>query len=329
MTRLIAFGEALVDMLSSRLGDSTAPETFTPYAGGAPANVAVACARLGVPSLFVGMLGKDRFGDFILGELASHGVDIRHVERTDQAKTALAFVSRDASGERRFDFYRPPSADLLYRPEHLPANLFDAQALLHLCSNTLTEEAITATTFAVADRAAAAGALISVDANLRPNLWPGHRVDIARVTALLDRAQLIKLASEELELLRNGVPEERWLEERRARGAVLVVITDGGKPVTAVTAQGRFQVTPPKVQVVDTTAAGDAFIGGLLSAVVEARLTRDTLAAWAADREQLTRALELACRCGAFTVTRPGSYAALPRRADLAALAAEARPSAG
>src|SRR5690349_1190167 len=122
MTRLIAFGEALVDMLSSRLGASTEKETFTPYAGGAPANVAVACARLGVPSLFVGMLGQDQFGDFILAELASHGVDVRHVERTRAAKTALAFVSRDASGDRRFDFYRPPSADLLYRPEHLPAN---------------------------------------------------------------------------------------------------------------------------------------------------------------------------------------------------------------
>jgi hypothetical protein len=89
MTRLIAFGEALVDMLSSRLGTSSAQETFTPYAGGAPANVAVACARLGVPSLFVGMLGRDRFGDFILAELASHGVDVSHVMRTDEAKTAL------------------------------------------------------------------------------------------------------------------------------------------------------------------------------------------------------------------------------------------------
>jgi len=104
MTRLIAFGEALVDMLSSRLGVSTEKETFTPYAGGAPANVAVACARLGVPSSFVGMVGEDSFGDFILAELASHGVDVRHVERTRAAKTALAFVSRDASGDRHFDF---------------------------------------------------------------------------------------------------------------------------------------------------------------------------------------------------------------------------------
>jgi fructokinase len=318
MTRLIAFGEALVDMLSSRLGSSTAQETFTPYAGGAPANVAVACARLGVPSQFLGMLGRDRFGDFILEELASHGVDVAHVARTHEAKTALAFVSRDASGERRFDFYRPPSADLLYRPEHLPEGLFDADCILHLCSNTLTEQAITATTLAVAERAAEAGALVSVDANLRANLWPEHRVDGARVTALLDRAQLIKLAREELELLRGEQSEEHYLQARLDAGARLVVITDGGEPVTAVTAGTRLSVKPPQVQVVDTTAAGDAFIGGLITALVEAKVTRDTLAGWAADERRLTEAVQFATRCGAFTVTRPGSYAALPRREDLA-----------
>ncbi|MBM7117480.1 carbohydrate kinase family protein [Archangium primigenium] len=322
MTRLIAFGEALVDMLSSRLGTSSAQETFTPYAGGAPANVAVACARLGVPSLFVGMLGRDRFGDFILDELSAHGVDVSHVARTSEAKTALAFVSRDTSGERRFDFYRPPSADLLYRPEHLPEGLFDARSILHLCSNTLTEEAITATTFAVADRAAAAGALVSVDANLRPNLWPEHRVDAARVTALLDRAQLIKLAKEELELLRGDTSEEAYLQARLAAGAALIVITDGGEPVTAVTAHARVKVAPPKVRVVDTTAAGDAFIGGLLARLVDARLSRSTLADWTTDEARMRESLEFATRCGAFTVTRPGSYAALPKREDLASLLA-------
>ncbi|KFE69186.1 carbohydrate kinase family protein [Hyalangium minutum] len=320
MTRLIAFGEALVDMLSSRLGSSTAQETFTPYAGGAPANVAVACARLGVPSQFIGMLGRDRFGDFILEELASHGVDVRHVARTLEAKTALAFVSRDASGERRFDFYRPPSADLLYRPEHLPEGLFDGSSILHLCSNTLTEEAITATTITVADKAAAAGALVSVDANLRANLWPDHLVDRVRVNSLLDRAQLIKLSREELELLRGAESEERYLQARLAAGAVLVVITDGGEPVTAVTARTRLRVKPPSVQVVDTTAAGDAFIGGLISALVDAKVSRGTLASWAQEEGRLREALEFATRCGAFTVTRPGSYAALPKREDLSSL---------
>lgn len=322
MTRFIAFGEALVDMLSSRLGDSGGPETFTPYAGGAPANVAVACARLGVPSFFVGMLGRDRFGDFVLDELVAHGVDVRYVERTEEAKTALAFVSRDASGDRRFDFYRPPSADLLYRPEHLPSDLFKAPAVVHMCSNTLTEEGISATTFAVAERAAGAGAIVSVDANLRPNLWPGGRVDGARVTALLDGAQVLKLSREELDALRGDVPEDRWMEGRMAAGAELLVITDGEAPVVAVTGRGRLEVAPPKVKAVDTTAAGDSFVGGLIAALVEAGLTRETLGGWVADAALLRGALELACRCGAFTATRPGAYAALPRREDLAAFRA-------
>lgn len=318
MMRLIAFGEALVDMLSSRLGTSSAQETFTPYAGGAPANVAVACARLGVKSLFVGMLGQDRFGDFILEELVSRGVDVSQVVRTHAAKTALAFVFRDASGDRRFEFYRPPSADLLYRPEHLSPGLFDASALLHVCSNTLTEPDIAATTLSVAERAAAAGALVSVDANLRANLWPEHRVDTALVTSLLDRAQLIKLAREELELLRGPQAEADYLQARMAAGAALIVITDGGGPVTAVTARGRLQVMPPKVQVVDTTAAGDAFIGGLLTRLMDAQLNRNTLPGWVAEEARLRQALEFAARCGSFTVTRPGSYAALPRREDVA-----------
>ena len=106
MTPIIAFGEALVDMLSSRLGAATdAQETFTPYAGGAPANVAVACARLGVPSQFLGMVGDDTFGHFIVRELNSHGVDTSGVVFTQEARTALAFVSRDEAGERTFFFF--------------------------------------------------------------------------------------------------------------------------------------------------------------------------------------------------------------------------------
>ena len=151
MTPVIAFGEALVDMLSSRLGDASGPETFTPYAGGAPANVAVACARLGVPSRFLGMVGADRFGRFLTAEMASHGVDVSGVVTTFDARTALAFVSRDAHGERTFDFYRPPAADLLYRLEHLPTGVFAEPAIVHLCSNSLTEEAIAETTLTLAD----------------------------------------------------------------------------------------------------------------------------------------------------------------------------------
>lgn len=315
MTPIIAFGEALVDMLSSRLGNKAddAPETFTPYAGGAPANVAVACARLGVPSRFLGMLGDDHFGDFLARELAAQGVDLSGVVRTREARTALAFVSRDASGERTFDFYRPPAADLLYRLEHLPAGVFSDPAILHLCSNSLTEAAIAETTLAMAEMAARAGCLVCVDANLRHNLWPDDRVDVALVTQLLDTAQLLKLSREEVEALRGDHPEDAWLAERLAAGVKLIVITDGGGAVRAEGAGLSLAVTPPPVKAVDTTAGGDAFIGGLL-----ARLAEDGAEeGWHRDTERLEAALAFACRCGAHAVTRPGAYVALPTREDL------------
>ncbi|MFC3284887.1 carbohydrate kinase family protein [Litchfieldella rifensis] len=318
MTPVIAFGEALVDMLSSRLGEQATegPETFTPYAGGAPANVAVACARLGVPSRFLGMLGEDHFGDFLADELAAHGVDTSGVIRTRQARTALAFVSRDALGERTFDFYRPPAADLLYRLEHLPTGVFSSPAIVHLCTNSMTEEAIADTTLAMADMAARAGCLVSVDANLRHNLWLDGYADITLVTRLLDKAGLLKLSRDELDFLRADHPVDAWLAERLAAGVKLIVITDGAAEVEVRSIATTFRVAPPKVQAVDTTAGGDAFIGGLLTMIAETGIEDD----WHRDEQRLRRFVDVACRCGAHAVTRPGAYSALPTRADLGEL---------
>ena len=315
MLPVIAFGEALVDMLSSRLGNTAddTQETFTPYAGGAPANVAVACARLGVPSRFLGMLGDDHFGDFLAAELAAQGVELSGVRRTHEARTALAFVSRDADGERTFDFYRPPAADLLYRLEHLPPGVFSDPAILHLCSNSLTDPEIAETTLAMAEMARRAGCLVSVDANLRHNLWPGGRVEGALVTRLLDTADLLKLSREEVDDLRGDHPEVAWLAERLAAGVKLIVITDGGGDVRAMGAGLSLSVAPPEVTPVDTTAGGDAFIGGLLAALAEHGFEEG----WHHDMTRLESALAFACRCGAHAVTRPGSYVALPTRADL------------
>src|SRR5690242_21539817 len=123
MAELVCFGEALIDFLGEPETDA-GPQRFQRHAGGAPANVAVAAARLGTATAFVGMFGKDAFGDFLLESLRSAGVDTRHALRTDEANTALAFVTLDPMGDRRFSFYRPPAADLLFRPEHFKPECF-------------------------------------------------------------------------------------------------------------------------------------------------------------------------------------------------------------
>ncbi|MGO3056938.1 carbohydrate kinase family protein [Halomonas sp. AOP43-A1-21] len=319
MISVITFGEALVDMLSSRLGDThDHQETFTPYAGGAPANVAVACARLGVPSCFLGMVGDDTFGHFLIRELDSHGVNTHGVVLTKAARTALAFVSRDAQGERTFDFYRPPAADLLYRLHHLPPGVFEKPAIVHLCSNSLTDPEIAETTLALAKMAKQSGCLVSVDANLRHNLWADAAADTGLVTQLLDTAELLKVSLEEVDYLRGEQTQDAWLAQRLDAGVKVILITDGPNDVVLKSAALGQRIAPPSVQAVDTTAGGDAFIGGLLAELSQYGIAHG----WHEDHAFLNAAVALACRCGAHAVTRPGAYAALPTQTDIDALRA-------
>lgn len=142
MSKIVCFGEALIDLLAQPPATPDAPRAFLQYAGGAPANVAVAAARLGADTHFAGMLGEDMFGDFLFDSFTAMGVATDCIVRTGEAKTALAFVALDADGERSFSFYRPPAADLLFRAEHFHPACFDRAGVFHVCSNSLTDEAV-------------------------------------------------------------------------------------------------------------------------------------------------------------------------------------------
>src|SRR5690606_32691752 len=132
---IACFGEALIDFLALPAQPGEDGRRFLEQAGGAPANVAVGIARLGGDARFVGMLSTDMFGDFLLAQLARFGVDCDQVRRTGDARTALAFVSLDARGERSFNFYRPPAADLLFRAADFDDGAFADLAAFHVCSN--------------------------------------------------------------------------------------------------------------------------------------------------------------------------------------------------
>ena len=325
---VVCFGEALVDLLAQAPTNRAAPPTFTAYAGGAPANVAVAVARLGGAARFVGMLGEDLFGELLARGLQRAGVDISCTRRTRQAKTALAFVALDEHGERSFSFYRPPAADLLFRAEDFAPHAFADAALFHVCSNSLTEAPIAAATLAGVHAARAAGALISVDVNLRPSLW-GAGVDPApRVWQLLLEAELVKLDQAELEFLaRTSGGAQAALARLFAARAQVVVVTAGAAPFRWLARAGAAgggttdgTLRTFAVSAVDTTAAGDAFVGGWLRALSAAGVRRDTLREWLTPPRQLEHALRYAAACGALATTRRGAFAAMPAAAEVQAL---------
>lgn len=321
MKHLVCFGEALIDFLAQPAESPAAPRAFLQFAGGAPANVAVAAARLGARVEFVGMLGADLFGDFLQTSLHEAGVGTRYVRRTDAAKTALAFVALDAEGERSFSFYRPPAADLLFRAEHFDDACFDDAAALHVCSNSLTDDALAATTYEAIARARKAGALVSFDMNLRPSLWPTGTDPLPRLWQALEQADLVKLARDELDVLAAHGGSDAAVIERLWQGRTRwLLVTDGAKPLQWYTPTQHGTRDTIAVQAVDTTAAGDAFVGGLLAWLVQrdvAAATFDTFLRCDIEREQ---ALRQAAAAGAFAVTRRGAFAAMPTPADLASL---------
>lgn len=315
MSKIVCFGEALIDMLAAPQAEPQAPRAFLQFAGGAPANVAVAAARLGADSHFAGMLGQDMFGDFLHDSFVEAGVSTDCIVRTDAAKTALAFVALDARGERSFSFYRPPAADLLFREADFAETCFTGTGAFHVCSNSLTEPAIAAATLAGMRRAAAAGAVVSMDLNLRPALWPAGVDPLPTLWEALQLADLVKLSREELAYLAAplGADGEVAVRERLfAHRARLLVITDGGAPLRWHTAREHSEQAGFAVTVRDTTAAGDAFVAGLLVHIGALGGHGAGFSAFLADRAAVEAAVAYGAAVGALAVTRHGAFAAMP-----------------
>lgn len=319
MSSILCFGEALIDFHAQPQGGAGQPPAFVPFAGGAPANVAVAAARLGARARFAGMLARDMFGDFLLKSLTDLDVDTADVARTDEAPTALAFVAHDAKGDRSFSFYRPPAADLLFRPAHFRANAFDGLAVFHVCSNSLTEKDIAATTVEGMRRARAAGALVSFDMNLRPALWPKGEEQLPRLWQTLSEADVIKLSAEEFAAVHDGGNDETVLDRLWRGHARLLLVTDGAEPMRWFTRTARGVIQGYKVDAVDTTAAGDAFVGGLLARLADEGVKPANLDALLADEARLVALIRYAAACGAITATRKGSFTAIPDQAEVKA----------
>jgi fructokinase len=316
MRPVLCFGEALIDFHADGNDDRGFAQGFTPFAGGAPANVAVATALLGGHARFAGMLARDRFGDFLLDSLQRANVAVDDVVRTDDGHTALAFVSLDARGERSFSFYRERTADLLFRPAHFRAEAFRDIAVFHVCSNSMTDATLAATTREGMQRAHGAGALVSFDINLRPALWPADIDARPLLWPAIHFADVVKMSAEEFAWLavegEQAALERFWLGRTR-----LVVVTDADKPLRWFHPDAEGELPCYAVEAVDTTAAGDAFVGGLLCRLAELDDTPDRLDRLVTELPRLHAILRFAAACGALTVTRKGSFSALPHEQEV------------
>jgi fructokinase len=292
---IVVGGEALIDLVPHQAGELRA------HAGGGPYNTARTLGRLGQPVHFLGCLSDDGFGARLRAQLSEDGVRLDTVVETP-LPTTLALAEVDAAGAATYRFYTEGTSAPALGPEAALAALPERVDFLHVGTLGLVMEP-TAMALQAAVEAVAASALVMIDPNCRPTFIPDRDTYRRTLAATLAYAHVVKVSGDDLEYLEPDLP---LLESARALledGPRVVLVTLGGDGAMIVTAGAERRVPAPKIEVVDTIGAGDAFGGGFLAWWNVRGLGRDDLG----DPEAVAEATRFACVVAARTCERPGA----------------------
>ncbi|WP_209123770.1 aminoimidazole riboside kinase [Alkalihalobacillus sp. BA299] len=300
---VISLGEALIDFIP--LDKENISYQKSP--GGAPANVAVGLARLGAKSMFLGKVGDDVLGHFLKNTLKEYGVHTDYMYLDEKTRTGVVFVTLASNGERSFDFYINPSADQMLMVNEIPMEQFEQNKILHFGSISLINDPVrTATKKAVA-LAKEKGMLISYDPNLRLNLWPSEMAARTGIMSMLDQADVLKISEEELEFITGKKDLSKGLEALGIYQIPLIIITLGADGCIVYLKGERQSVPAMKVNAIDTTGAGDAFVSGILYQLNETEQEIDSLTI-----DEVVSMAQFASVSGGLAASTKGAMTALP-----------------
>jgi sugar/nucleoside kinase (ribokinase family) len=305
---LVTLGEALVQLNATSTGPLRHVHWFEKHAAGSELNTAIAAARLGLRAGWIGKLGHDEFGEFVLACARAEGVDVSGVVTSAAGPTGLFFVQRGFPwpGSSSSIYYRHGSAGSLLEAGELDVDHLSSARALHFTGISLAvSPQLRAACWEALETVRGSGGLVSFDVNFRRKLWDA---DAARpeIEAVLPHVDVVFCGLADATTLFDAASTEEALQALRARGPSRVVVTNG--PDSALLAVGDRVVrgTTVPVPVVDSTGAGDA-----LAATVLAGLLRG----W--DPEETIRR---ACIVGSMVCAVLGDYEGVPSSEQLAAI---------
>lgn len=313
MGKVICLGEALIDFVPTENGlKLEAVNNFKRVAGGAPANVCAAIASLGGTSYMVGKVGDDPFGSFLIETLKTKGVHVDYLLKSKEAKTALAFVSLQNDGERDFMFYRDPSADMLLHKREIQAEWFKGATIFHYGSISLINEPVKGATLEAIRKASEDNLIISFDPNIRMPLWNKEEDAKTEILNCIPLSHIVKVSEEELFFLTNEANELKAVQSLMTDRVKFIVVTKGKDGCAYYTRNTHGFVKGIVVDAIDTTGAGDAFVGGLLYCLSKNINSLEEFIFILQDTIKLENFLFFANTCGALTTTKRGAIPALP-----------------
>ena len=307
MKTVYCIGELLVDFVAEKQGnDLSKAKIFTKKAGGAPANVACAISKLGGNSSFIGAVGNDPFGRFLLDVLKNNQVDISLAQQT-KTFTTLAFVSLAEDGERDFVFSRGADKELKYDPEikfFFKGNIIHFGAATSMLGGQLEDAYQRYFLDAHLQKS-----FLSFDPNFRIDLWKGNeKMFVEKCLPFIEKSHLCKFSLEEAQLLSGKTDLEECCDYLHKLGTQIIAITLGADGTLLSTPSFKKTIGSIRVEPVDTTGAGDAFIGCLLQQISELGNPHKILD----DVERLSKMVEIANKAGAITTTGYGAIPSLP-----------------
>ena len=312
MPKVLCIGELLIDFVSTT-PDVTLAEApgFVKAPGGAPANVAVGLAKLGIDAGFIGKVGADPFGDFLTETLQQNNVDTTYLIAGETSRTTLAFVATRSDGMKDITFYRHPGADIQLSPDEIDADYIHSAELFHYGSVSLSHSPTREATLKAIQCAKSAGVFISYDPNLRLMLW--DNADDAKhwIWEVMSYADVVKISEEEWEFVTGDIELKQGVERILGLGVKLLVVTLGERGCYYTNGNVEGSVDGFAVEVVDTLGAGDAFVAAMLTQL----MTHADIESL--EKDKLDAIMRYANAAGALATQKVGVIPALPTHSEI------------
>ena len=314
MIDVVALGELLIDFACIGT-DAEGYPTMAAHAGGAVANFLAAVRKYGYSAALLGKVGADTFGNLLLGTLEKAGIETKGMIKTEDVFTTLAFVTFDETGDRSFAFARKPGADTCITWEELDISLLDQAKVFHFGTLSLTDEPACSATYQAAAYAKSRGKLITYDPNLRKPLWKDMDRCKEQLLWGLKQADVVKISDEEVEFLWNCSPEEGADKLLNEYGVSLAMVTLGPKGCYLKNKNAAYSCATPKVNVVDTTGAGDIFGGSAVARLLELNKAPQEL-----NEAELAYMADYAAAAASLSTEHSGGIPSIPAKESVLSL---------
>ena len=308
---ITTFGEILIDFTWQGVKEE-GQTLFAQNPGGAPANVAVAAARLGAHTAFIGKAGKDMHGEFLKSVLEKGKVETGGMLLDENYFTTLAFVNVGANGERSFSFARKPGADTKIQKEEINADILDKSNVFHVGSLSLTAQPARDTTHYMIKRAKEKGNIISYDPNYRASLWKDEETAKLQMRSLVPYVDIMKISDEETELLTGKDSPQEAAKLLYESGVKIAAVTLGSEGVYFYCKEGGAQIPGFVSNAVDTNGAGDSFWGGFLYCISRTGKKPEEFTI-----EELKKYMRFGNAVASLCVEKKGAIPAMPTLAEV------------